>query len=38
MTSQAAFSRPMTDARTVSAARRLLAERFRAAGIETPEF
>ena len=37
MTSPAAFSRPMTDARTVSAGRRLLAERFRAAGIETPE-
>lgn len=37
MTPQAAFSRPATEARTVSAARRLLAEKFRAAGIETPE-
>jgi release factor glutamine methyltransferase len=37
MTPQAAFSRPTTEARTVAAARRLLAETFRAAGIETPE-
>jgi release factor glutamine methyltransferase len=37
MTLRAAFGRPPSEALTVSAARRLLAERFRAAGIETPE-
>ncbi len=37
MTPQAAFSRPFPEARTVSAVRRLLADSFRAAGIETPE-
>ena len=37
MTPQAAFSRPTVEARTVAAARQLLAETFRAAGIETPE-
>jgi release factor glutamine methyltransferase len=35
--SVAAFTRPQTKALTVSAARRLVAEKFRAAGIETPE-
>lgn len=37
MTPRAALSRPPSEALTVAAARRLLAERFRAAGIETPE-
>jgi release factor glutamine methyltransferase len=37
MTPRAARSRPPSETLTVSAARRLLAERFRAAGIQTPE-
>jgi release factor glutamine methyltransferase len=37
MTAPAAFSSSPTEALTVSAARRLLAEKFRAAGMETPE-
>lgn len=37
MTPQAAFGSPSTEALTVAAARRLVAERLRAAGIETPE-
>jgi release factor glutamine methyltransferase len=37
MTQPAAFSRPTTEARTVSAVRRLLTEKFRTAGIETPD-
>jgi release factor glutamine methyltransferase len=37
MTARAAFSLPPIEARTVAAARRLLADAFRAAGIDTPE-
>jgi release factor glutamine methyltransferase len=37
MTPRAALNRPTTEARTVSAVRRLWTEKFRAAGIETPD-